>query len=248
MPCRRSARCSSSQPGEAKIGLNACLQREPEFAWLYFLRGFASEIAASPRAVEKTLKSAKDGRGRATSSRPPRPITARRWSFWSRSRTTSCATSSSSIAGCSGSAAPGSRRGGGGLAGGDPAQRAAIRGVRRAGAGLPEAGKADEAVEQFSRAIAAEPDWAALYRGRADVDLARTPTPAQRARALRDLEQAIRLEEPGNPVLARDHTNRGRLLHRDHREAEALAACEAALKVVPDYDEPTACESTAAPA
>jgi tetratricopeptide (TPR) repeat protein len=99
-------------------------------------------------------------------------------------------------------------------------------------------GKSDEAVEQFSRAIERRPDWAPLYRGRADVDRARrNASPAQRARALSDLDQAIRLETPGNPVLARDHTNRGLLLYRDHREVEALAACEAALKVVPNYPE-----------
>ena len=37
------------------------------------------------------------------------------------------------------------------------------------------------------------------------------PTISGRA-ALNDLEQAIRLENPGDPVLARDQTNRGRLL------------------------------------
>ena len=44
-------------------------------------------------------------------------------------------------------------------------------------------------------------------------------------------------------MLAQDHTNRGRLLALDHRDAEALAAWDAALKVVRDYDEPTACGS-----
>ncbi len=99
-------------------------------------------------------------------------------------------------------------------------------------------GKPDEAVEQFSRAIACRPDSAPLYRGRADVNLARRhSTPAQRAQALGDLDQAIRLEKPGNPVLARDHTNRGRLLALDHRDDDALAAWDAALKVVRDYHE-----------
>jgi tetratricopeptide (TPR) repeat protein len=98
-------------------------------------------------------------------------------------------------------------------------------------------GKSDEAVEQFSRAIALRPDWAPLYRGRADVELARRgPTPAQRARALSDLDQAIRLEKPDNHVVARDQTNRGRLLASDHLESEALAAFDAALSIVPDYE------------
>ncbi len=61
------------------------------------------------------------------------------------------------------------------------------------------------------------------------------PTPAQAAQALKDLEQAIRLSAPDDPVRARDHTTRGRLLHHEHRELEALDACETALKLVPNY-------------
>src|SRR5262249_43528123 len=59
-------------------------------------------------------------------------------------------------------------------------------------------------------------------------------TPAQRARATADLEQAIRLEPPGSPDLAPDHTRRARLLHQEGREEQALAACQAALKINPD--------------
>ena len=99
-------------------------------------------------------------------------------------------------------------------------------------------GKLDEAMDQFGHAIERRPDYAPLYRARAEVALARkASTPSQRAAALSDLDQAIRLESPGNAVLARDHTNRGRLLALDHREAEALAACDAAIKISRDYDE-----------
>ena len=46
----------TSQPATAKIGLSACLQREPEFAWLYILRGFAAgQSAAQLLAAAKTL-------------------------------------------------------------------------------------------------------------------------------------------------------------------------------------------------
>ncbi len=94
----------------------------------------------------------------------------------------------------------------------------------------------DEAIAQFSRSIALRPDWAPLYRARADVELARqAPTPTQETHALDDLEQAIRLSAPGDPVRARDYTTRGRLLHHARREPEALAACETALKLVPNY-------------
>ncbi len=55
--------------------------------------------------------------------------------------------------------------------------------------------------------------------------------------ALADLERAIRLERPDNRVLARDHTNRGRLLAAEGRIDEALAACEAAIKRVRDYED-----------
>jgi len=96
----------------------------------------------------------------------------------------------------------------------------------------------DQAAEEFGRALALRPQVASLYRGRADVELARRdPTPDQRARALRDLERAIELQTPGSLVLASDHTNRARLLHGEQRDEEALAACEAALKVDPDHAE-----------
>ncbi len=66
--------------------------------------------------------------------------------------------------------------------------------------------KPEEAIEQFGRAIALAPGSAALYRARAEVELARTSlTDDQRSRALADLDQAIRLESSTNPVLARDH-------------------------------------------
>ena len=101
---------------------------------------------------------------------------------------------------------------------------------------LRQQGKPDEAVEQFTQAIALRPDLAPLYRGRAEVyrrheDL----TPDQIEAALRDLDEAVRRESPANPVLALDHTNRAWLLERAGRHAEALAACDAALRAVPDY-------------
>lgn len=92
--------------------------------------------------------------------------------------------------------------------------------------------KPDEAIEQLSRAIALEPGKAALYRARADAVLDRkVATALQRAKALSDLDHAIRLENPANSVLARDHTLRAKLLYDEHRLSEALSASEAALKV-----------------
>ena len=59
------------------------------------------------------------------------------------------------------------------------------------------------AIEQFTRAIAVKPDWSPLYRGRAEVRQRRADSsPEDRAAALADLEMAIRLEKPDNTVLA----------------------------------------------
>src|SRR5262249_49554718 len=66
--------------------------------------------------------------------------------------------------------------------------------------------KPDAAIEQFSRAIALEPRSAALYRARAEAELARGSLTAQeRTRALTDLAEAIRFEGKANPVVALDH-------------------------------------------
>jgi tetratricopeptide (TPR) repeat protein len=214
------------QPVQAGASLSACLKREPEFAWLYILRGFASSLipaGSGPEEIKLRFEAAEADYRRAMDLLEQKPNDELRYVVLvnrgllrfqrdDRERAASDLT-------------------------------AAIRLNDRpsqAYAGLAEVyrkqGKPDAAVEQFGRAIDRRPDWAPLYRARADVSLARQDsTPEQRARALRDLEQAIRLERPDNPVLARDHTNRGRLLYRDHREAEALAACDAALKVVPNY-------------
>ncbi len=96
----------------------------------------------------------------------------------------------------------------------------------------------DKALAQFTLAIERQPDRAELYRGRAEVDLARpSTTTAQRARALRDLDRAIALDraQQDHFALAQDYLDRARLLEIDHHDAEALEACEAALAVRRDY-------------
>ena len=99
-------------------------------------------------------------------------------------------------------------------------------------------GRPDEAVERFGRAIALRPDWSPLYRGRADVTLSRKDaTPAQRASALSDLDAAVRFESPGDPVLARDHTNRGRLFRLDGRTPRRSPPATPRWPLAPDYVE-----------
>jgi tetratricopeptide (TPR) repeat protein len=97
-------------------------------------------------------------------------------------------------------------------------------------------GNPDAAIARYDQAIKAHlVAWAPLYRARADVHLGlKETTPAQRTLALRDLETAVALS-PGDTVVARDHTNRARLLRQEGRDSEALDACTAALKIAPDH-------------
>jgi len=214
------------QPVQAGASLNACLKREPEFAWLYILRGFASSLApagSGPDEIKLRFEAAEADYRRAMDLLERKPNDELRYVVLVnrgllRFQRDDLKQAASDLT-------------------------AAIRlndGPSQAHAGLAEVyrkqGRLDEAAEQFGRAIDRRPDWAPLYRVRADVHLARKDsTLEQRARALRDLEQTIRLERPDNPVLALDHTNRGRLLYRDRRDAEALAACDAALKIDPNH-------------
>jgi tetratricopeptide (TPR) repeat protein len=97
-------------------------------------------------------------------------------------------------------------------------------------------GKIEDAIAQFSLAIALKPDWAALYRGRAKLMQDRTDsTAAHRAAALEDLRIAILKEKDDKSVLALDHTNRAKLFYADERYADALDETRLALAVVPDY-------------
>jgi eukaryotic-like serine/threonine-protein kinase len=99
-------------------------------------------------------------------------------------------------------------------------------------------GKTDEAIAQFSSAISLKPKWAALYRGRAQLMQNRPDsTPEHRAKAMADLKSAIQNEKDDKSVLAIDHTNRGKLLYLDERFTDALAETRLALDVASDYVE-----------
>ena len=99
-------------------------------------------------------------------------------------------------------------------------------------------GKTNEAIAEFSEAIALEPDWAALYRGRADMLVDRPDaTPKDRAAAQVDLKLAIRYEDRDSTVLARDHTSLGKLYYADEQFDDALEETKRALQYVSDdYD------------
>ena len=95
--------------------------------------------------------------------------------------------------------------------------------------------KIEQAVEQFTRAIALKPEWSPLYRGRAKVLAAGADKdPARRAAALADLDRSIMYQQKtSDPVLALDHTNRGLLLLAGEKVEDALAESRLALAVEP---------------
>jgi Tfp pilus assembly protein PilF len=232
------------RPALAKAALNTCLQRSPELPWLYSLRGFASsQLAALTQRVAQGL----------AADRPERQNAEREMADEYQDAEADSARALKLL-----EDRPGDElievvllnRGAmelqrGHLDAAESDLKAALeRGANPmlARVGLAQVfqkqGRTAEALEQFGRAIALRPDWAPLYRGRADVICALRPAaPEQRAQAIADLEEAVRLETPGNAVVARDHVNRARLLVLEADPAAALAACERALAVAPDYPE-----------
>jgi tetratricopeptide (TPR) repeat protein len=226
------------RPVQARSELTACLQAEPGLAWLHELRGFASyKIAFLARTAAESLQT--QGRTLRTEIKlqldaaeadyataielldaaPNKdlryPLLVNRGLLWLERREWDKAVADF---------------------------QAAIQLDDRRWLAFENLGLVylrqempDQAIEQFTRAINLRPDSASLYRARAVANLDRkASTSAQRTQAAADLDQAIRLEPPGSPLRAADHTRRARLFQRDGREQEALAACATALEINPD--------------
>jgi tetratricopeptide (TPR) repeat protein/tRNA A-37 threonylcarbamoyl transferase component Bud32 len=226
-------RLNAQQPAEAWTGLNACLQRRPDVPWLYLLRGFASGQMAA-----LDLKQAE-----ALSSRADPLFEEAAAQFEAAEADYRKALERLDV---------------------EPddelryilhVNRGVLRLQRRrwadAIADLTEAvqlnptrffpydalaqvyqqqDRLDEALAALTEAIEREPNRADLLRKRARLHTQRKEFDP----ALHDLGESIRLEAPDSPAQAADHTERGRLLHGTGRLEEALAAYDAALKVVPD--------------
>jgi tetratricopeptide (TPR) repeat protein/tRNA A-37 threonylcarbamoyl transferase component Bud32 len=230
----------TNQHGRAQVGLNVCLQREPEFVWLYLLRGFAAGQSAVQgrvagkalqiadgsfeRGAEKQFEAAEADYRTAQEVLEQRPNAELRYVLFVNR------------------ALMRFQRGRLDDAVSDFCQAIRLDGRHpHAYAGLAQVfqrqKKWDDAVEQYTRAIERKPGWAPLYRDRAAVQMERDDQgPAHRAAALNDLEEVIHHEVPGSAVLASDQTARGELLRSSHRFEEAIGACAAALDVLPDYD------------
>ena len=230
----------TKQYGTATNGLNVCLQREPGFVWLYLLRGFAAgQSAVQARVAGKALQ-IQDGSFEAGAAEQFEAAEADYRKALERLEQKPSAELRYVL--LVNRALMRSQRGKLEEAAADFAEAIRLEGrYYNAWAGLAQVlqrqKRWDEAIEQFTQAIARKPGWPSLYRGRAAVQRTRDdPSPAQQAAALHDLEDAIRFEEPGNSVLASDQTDRGELLRESRRLEEALVACDAALQVRPDHD------------
>ncbi|MFO0878190.1 MAG: protein kinase [Gemmataceae bacterium] len=207
---------------EAIAGLTACVSRRPDdFPWVYLLRGYAqaeaghasSEVSARTAAFEAAAADYQ----KAAALLAARPEADAEYVLRVN-------------------------RGVLAVRRGKPA--AAIDDLRAAARLRPDqftahanlsqayaaAGRLSEAHAALNEAVRLRPDLALLYRARARLALLKQ----DHAAALADFEAAVAREVPGSPLLAPDHLERGRLLLRARRSANALAAADAALKIAPD--------------
>jgi eukaryotic-like serine/threonine-protein kinase len=241
------------QPSKALIGLNACLQRKPDRAWLYMLRGFANAEAARDdmgqrgpdhaqvataqfEAAEADYRTALDllGDGAEQAELHYVLLINRGMMRLVHSDLTAAAVDF---------------------------QKAIRLNDRRfdafvdLGQVYQRQGQTDDALQQFAKAIELRPNYAPLYRGRANVflglkdlspelrelrlaeleDAIRHVSADRRDAASRDLADAIRYESPGNHLIAADWTKQAALFREAQLQDKALRACDAALETVPRY-------------
>ncbi len=219
-------RLALKQPSEAKARLDACLKDQPDLAWLYILRGFASSLlgrSSGGSEAESCFKAAEGDYRRAMDRLDQNPNPELQYVVLVNRGVLRIDRKDYVNA--------------------ETDLRAAIRlndrptqAYEALAKVYQEQDKPDEAIKQLCLAIDRRPDWAPLYRERARVDLDRkSPDSDQRTRALHDLDRAIALEKPGDRILALDYTMRARLLTLDHHQDDAVRACDAAIKVAPDY-------------
>ncbi len=206
----------------ARAYLTACLQNHPELPWLYLLRGFASgqlgsrassaEEAAANFAV--AFADYHEALSRDSGGRYRYALLVNRGLLHLQSQKPDEAVADLEEAIAL-----------------DPGQLSAyvtLAQIHR------QRHQLDLALVALGHAISLKPNLAALYRTRARWTLERTrATASDRALALADLDQAIRMGIPKSREQARDFAEKGRVLLLDRKFQPALDACEAALGIDP---------------
>jgi tetratricopeptide (TPR) repeat protein len=222
----------------AKSNLIGCIQAEPELAWLYVLRGFASgQLGARNLKLVATSPGRETDLKKVADSEFDKAETDFQAAFQKLRRAPDTSLSYVALV----------NRGLCRYLRGnfdeavqdfltaiqtkqDPNAYANLAFVYRA------QGKPDQALIEFDKAITLKPDWAALYRGRAQIRQDRPgATPADRAAAVADLKMAIRKEKADNRVVALDRTNLAKLFYLDEQYPDALNEAKLALEVFPEF-------------
>jgi tetratricopeptide (TPR) repeat protein len=243
----------TGEPGTAWVGLNTCLEQKPDRPWLYLLRGIANTAVAedgkrerdseretgaseSFKAAEADFRRAIAMLGDATRHAELHyALLVDRGMMWLVRNDLSKAEADFREAICL-----------------MPKRDEAFIGL---GQVYQRQRRTNDALQQFAKAIELRPNWAPLYRARANVLLGVTDlspelremtlsdlenaignlSDQRRNAALRDLAEAIRHESPHNHLLAADLTKKAALLRAAERYDEALDACEKALKIARTY-------------
>jgi eukaryotic-like serine/threonine-protein kinase len=195
-----------ARPSEARAYLTSCISRRPGFAWTYLLRGYAAGELGEFDAAEADFTRAME---LSKDDGVHYGVLVNRGAMRIRRGTN------------------------------EQAMQDLVRAIQlkpnqyQAHANLGLAYRNEErwaeALEQFDIAIRLAPDQSSLYHNRGLISLNRQDLAA----ALSDFEQAINLASGPIQSVVDDHVQRGRILHRQKRYAEALAAYEAALKLQP---------------
>jgi tetratricopeptide (TPR) repeat protein len=203
------------RPAEAKVCLTACLGRRRDFVWLYLHRGFAcaemGEFATAEEDYQTALSMKPDDLARYAALVSRAVLRAR------QDQNDKAMTDLQEAVRLR------------------PEEPAAYVNLARI---YQKQGRLPGALGMLDRAIALRQDDASLYRSRARLHGICHEDEA----ALADLSVAMQLDAPaaeeGSPaktLLAEDHLERGRVLFRMNRHAEALTACESALALRHDY-------------
>jgi tetratricopeptide (TPR) repeat protein len=193
---------------EARASLAVCIEKRPDFLWLYLLRGFLHGQDGNVAAAEADFRRA-EGLGPDVAARYVIHVNRGVLAMQQRQADRAVAELSRAVA---------------------------LQPQRyHAHANLAQAhrqrGDLARAAEALDRALELEPTRASLYRTRARLRLERHDPQG----ALRDLDEAVRHEpDRRSKALATDHVERGLLLYAAGRPAEAVRAGDAALRVRPD--------------